>query len=175
MKKFFVDNSKQKISSANTSINSIKLPAIYKKINWNSLKKDNSSNLVVLDYGAGKYTEHIKDFLKFYSFKYFPFDPYNCTEEENQIAYTSPPSVIICSNVLNVIAEDDIISNIHSVIRKFGVPYFITIYEGDKSLCGESTKFGYQRNQTVDFYLYNQDEIIRKGVITKDIYKNYVL
>lgn len=174
MRKNFVDTSKQKFSSANTSINSVKLPAIYKKINWDSLKKDSGSNLV-LDYGAGRYTKHIRDFLITYGFKYIPFDPYNCTEEENQMAYTSSPSVIVCSNVLNVIAEDSIIDDIHSVIRKFGVPYFITVYEGDKSLCGRATKSGYQRNQVVEFYLYNQDEIIRKGVITKRKYKNYIL
>ena len=60
---------KQEFSSANTSINSTKLPAIYNKIDWKKVRNnwyethDEMSWPFVLDYGCGRYTEHINEFL----------------------------------------------------------------------------------------------------------------
>ena len=48
----------QTYTSANTSVNSKRLPAIYKKIDWYRIK-NYYGDLVVLDIGAGKYTQHI--------------------------------------------------------------------------------------------------------------------
>ena len=116
----------QKYTSKNTSVNKTKLPLVYSKIDWSKLKGKK-----VLDYGAGKYTDHIREFLKSYKIKYFPFDPYNCSDKENNAALHANVDVIICSNVLNVILEDEIIHNIHKFIRLGNKPYFITVWKGD--------------------------------------------
>ena len=166
-------NKGQKYSSKNTSINKDKLPAIYGKINWEAFKATKGGVLKILDYGAGKYTKHIKQFINSKGLDYFPFDPYNCSDEENESALLIHPDIIICSNVLNVVAEDVIINNIHSYIRAFEVPYFITVWDGNKSKIGGPTRYGYQRNLPTSAYLF-VDEIIRKEVITLDVYKGYI-
>ena len=60
----------QVITSKNTSINSSKLPAVYNKINWEELwvewvTQNNGLNPIgiILDYGCGRYTQHIQDFV----------------------------------------------------------------------------------------------------------------
>ena len=95
---------RQSYSSKNTSVNSKKLPAIYNKIKWNSF-----SGQTVLDIGAGKYTQHIKSFLSRWGIHYVPFDPYNCSAEDNLYASCVHPDVVICSNVFNVIKEKEVI------------------------------------------------------------------
>ena len=52
----------QTYTSANTSVNSKRLPAIYKKIDWYRIKLQ-YNKLVVLDIGAVKYTQHIKEYI----------------------------------------------------------------------------------------------------------------
>ena len=73
---------KQEFSSANTSINSTKLPAIYGKINWEKVRKkwyethEEVSWPFVLDYSCGRYTDHIKAFLASHSIGLIRHDPY---------------------------------------------------------------------------------------------------
>lgn len=59
-------------TSANTSINSEKLPRIFSKISdiWEEYS-------AVLDYGCGKYTDHIKGHCMQHNKCYLPVDPYN--------------------------------------------------------------------------------------------------
>ena len=73
----------QVITSKNTSINSSKLPAVYNKIDWDALmfqwyKEHNGLNPlgIVLDYGCGRYTQHIQDFVNSKGFYYIGYDPY---------------------------------------------------------------------------------------------------
>ena len=151
----------QEFTSAKTSINSKRLPAIYNKLNWNKLWRDsNSIPPIVLDVGAGKHIAH----------------PYNLPKATNSTSLRLKPAVVICSNVFNVIKEKEIHYKLHSLIRDKGCPFFITVYEGDKSLAGHPTmnNQSYQRNETIDFYLMRWDEIIYKKVITLPDYKKYV-
>ena len=162
----------QQYTSANTSVNSKHLPAIYKKIKWELFKGG-----VVVDIGAGKYTNHIKDFLKTWNIEYIPYDPYNLSAADN--LYTSSrfheATCVICSNVFNVIKEMEVIYDLHRLITSFKVPYFITVYEGDKSWIGRETKKGcWQRNETKDAYIINHKEILRGSVITREDYGFYV-
>ena len=162
----------QQYTSANTSVNSKRLPAIYKKINWNLF-----ANGVVLDIGAGKYTNHIKEFLKTWNIDYVPYDPYNLSAAENLYASCRfhEATCVICSNVFNVIKEMEVIYDLHRLITSFKVPYFITVYEGDKSWIGTETRKGcWQRNETKDAYIINHKEILRSSVITREDYGFYV-
>ena len=167
----------QEFTSAKTSINSKRLPAIYNKLDWAALWRDSKTiPPIVLDIGAGKHIAHIKEFVECQGFGYAPYDPYNLPKAINTTALSLKPSVVICSNVFNVIKEKEIHYELHSLIRGKDCPFFITIYEGDKSLAGHPTmnNQSYQRNETLDFYLMRWDEIVYKKVITLPDYKKYV-
>lgn len=167
----------QQFTSAKTSINSKRLPAIYNKLNWTKLWRDSISiPPIVLDIGAGKHIDHIKRFLEMQGFIYAPYDPYNLSDSINTHSLSLKPAVVVCSNVFNVIKEKEVHYQIHRLIRDKNCPFFITVYEGDKSLAGHPTmnNQSYQRNETIDFYLMRWDEIIYKKVITLPDYKKYV-
>ena len=167
----------QTYTSANTSVNSKRLPAIYKKIDWNKLKVVKCGDLVVLDIGAGKYTQHIKEYIESKGGEYIPYDPYNLSPADNLYASANfdRANVIICSNVFNVIKEEKVIYDLHNMIRSYRVPYFISVYEGDKSWIGHETKKGcWQRNETIDAYLITCREGIFNKVITNIAYVWYI-
>ena len=166
----------QTYTSANTSVNSKRLPAIYKKIDWYRIKLQ-YNKLVVLDIGAGKYTQHIKEYIESKGGEYIPYDPYNLSPADNLYAFANfhRATAIICSNVFNVIKEEKVIYDLHGMITKYNVPYFISVYEGDKSWIGHETKKGcWQRNEAIDAYLMNCREGIFNKVITNVDYASYV-
>lgn len=169
----------QHSTSANTSINSSKLPAIFRKINFLQLYCDyidhsqnhRHGNPTILDYGAGKYTKIIRDFCKNRGVKYVAYDKYNGSDSDWD---KCAPDLIICSNVLNVIDDEQVMKAVHDAIIKYKCPYLITVYEGSKNNLGRKTKNDcYQRNEPIKNYKY-LDEIIYKSVITKTQYKNYI-
>lgn len=171
-----INTSPQMYYSANTSINSKQLPAIYNRINWRKLRQDVNKPASVLDIGAGKHTSHILSFLSDKFFCYYPYDPYNLPKEVNKLALSITPSVIICSNVFNVIKEDSVIRELHEKIRSYNTPFFITVYEGDRSCIGTVTQGGhsFQRNTPTGEYLLRWDEIVYKKTITLPIYRQYL-
>ena len=65
----------QSFTSKETSINSVKLPAVYKRATF--------SAPVVLDYGCGKYTEHIRRVIP-EGVDYLPYDPFNQPDDVNR-------------------------------------------------------------------------------------------
>lgn len=140
---------KQLYSSANTSINSKNLPASTKYIAWNKY-----IGKCFLDYGGGKFN-NLRNYLKEnYNINLFIYDKFNRTQNENIEALSSSPSGIICNNVLNVIREQEIIDNILAEIASFNVIAYFSIYNGDKSGIGKTTKSDcYQRNQTTKEYI----------------------
>lgn len=160
---------KQQFTSAATSINSKKLPAVYGKIK--------SAPAVLLDYGCGRYTDHIRAALP--ETDYLPYDVYNQPQQVNaatvarldSLRSAAVPVDVVCSNVLNVIAEDDIIRDIAhqimTVIRSGGGTAYITVYEGNRS--GEGKQTGpdqYQRNAPLRDYLrFFPGAVIRSGMI----------
>ena len=159
----------QTYTSSATSINSTKLPAVYRKADL--------SAPYVLDYGCGKYTEHIRSALT--GKVYLPFDPYNQQDEVNCntmmtvcTASASDERVdVICSNVLNVIDEDDTIrfiaEQIERITDKTGGTAYITVYEGDRSGAGRQTgPDQYQRNEPLRNYLrFFRNATIKNGMI----------
>lgn len=165
----------QKYSSKNTSVNSVLLPAVYNKVNLSDLRKDCKKSFpIILDYGCGKNTDHVMDFCNHEFCLWRGYDPHNKSYAENIFALSSKPDIIVCSNVLNVIDEDDEILKIHILLRSFNKPYFITVYEGNKSGVGRKTKEDcWQRNQRLSKYKF-RDEITYKGVLTKPEYVKYI-
>lgn len=122
-------NIKQKYSSAATSINSKKVPVLFKKIKF----KPGTSNL---DYGAGKW-DTASQFLESLGVINYPYDPYNRTEEENNVALSKTDyDTATLSNVLNVISEREIrhqiLKDIKAHVKDGGIIY-ISVYEGDGS------------------------------------------
>lgn len=152
----------QRYTSAGTSINKNKLPAVFNKVVFN---KGSS----VLDYGCGRYIDHIRAKVIEQGCKYYPYDPYNLPSSklpEGEVTYG------VCSNVLNVIAEDNIMEDIiKTVCEKSEIAYF-TVYEGDKTGVGKATgKDSYQRNAKTIWYA----ELMQKmGYSNVMVYKNVI-
>lgn len=140
----------QKYTSADTSINVVNL--VYKKIPF-------EKGSVILDYGGGKYDTNT-EYMATKGVKVLVFDPYNRTKTHNtrimKRVESKPVDYIVCSNVLNVIAEDakvdEVVWDIARLARNKSKVIF-AIYEGDKSGKGKVTTKGYQRNQKTAYYL----------------------
>lgn len=164
----------QNFTSAATAVNGKtgKLPAIYKKINLNGL--------FILDIGCGAEIKHIRDYVTAKGGYWFGIDPFNqtATHNTNVLASWDVASVIyedknlvISSNVLNVIDNDDAIQDaVNCIVEKsaFGA-YAVTVYEGNGSGVGRQTGVDqWQRNAKLKEYLkyFPADAVIRKGVIT---------
>lgn len=161
----------QTLTSANTSINSTKLPAVYGKANLTAS--------LVMDYGCGRYTDHIRKHVNDLHKTYLPFDPYNQPEERNAVTaslvinamYARFPVDVICSNVLNVIDDEDTVRKVarqvEEIVTCSGGTGYVTVYEGDRSGTGRQTGADqYQRNETLRSYLrFFRNATIRNGMI----------
>lgn len=166
---------KQQFTSKNTSINTKRLPTIYSKLNLERLR-----DKTIFDYGSGKIetVRIIREKLEAYDIDYIPYDIYNLSPADNCYALErrKEADIYICSNVLNVIKEDEIVQRIIDEIIQLSntKPYFFKIYEGNKSGVGKQTKKDcWQRNQKTKDYLqhFNCSEtipIIYKGFITNE-------
>lgn len=149
---FDVDDTEQEYTSANTSINSSKLPAIFKLINL-------SPNTINLDFGGGRF-DNASEYLAAKDVTNLIYDPYNRSSEHNKnvldtIRKNNGADTATCSNVLNVIKEENarhtVIQNIYNLLKSNGVAYF-TVYEGTGKGNEGVTKSGYQLNRkTVDY------------------------
>ena len=138
----------QKFSSKDTSIN------VVNKIYKSGIIPGEG---VILDYGEGKYDSN-KEFMETLGFQLYVYDKYNRSEEHNREVMkkmsVNPPDYVVCSNVLNVIMEDDIIEGILRDISMYETRRtYIAIYEGDRSGKGRETSKGYQRNEKTSAYL----------------------
>lgn len=164
-------NMKQSVTSANTSINKNRMPAVYGKIQLVDGDR-------VLDYGCGRYTEHLYHHCKENLAGFFPFDPFNVPEWKNRLSREQlenrPATIGVMSNVLNVIDSDgairEAISDALSLISHRGKLY-ITVYEGDKSGVGKYTSAdSFQRNMKLKEYLpmlkgMGFDAVMERGTI----------
>lgn len=148
-------------SSAATSINKDRLPAVYGRFDF-------KPGTIVLDYGCGRYTDHIMQHLADQLCAgYFPYDPYNQPAAANAAALfnfeklaaeTDLPPVVVCSNVLNVIDAEDALQAVAEELLRFvqcyGARALVTVYEGDRSGRGRETgPDQWQRNEKLREYL----------------------
>lgn len=157
----------QEYDSANTSINSTKLPAIYNMVNF-------PKGAVVLDYGGGKFDNAVA-YLDSIGCKGYVYDPYNRSAEHNReviktIRANGGADITLCSNVLNVIKEPEARQNVLENIKKLTKPsgkVYITVYEGKGDGAEGPTKSGYQLNRKTAGYVDEVKEVFpeasRKG------------
>lgn len=151
-----LETAEQKISSANTSINSSKLPAIFNRVKF-------VPGELNLDFGGGKF-DNATEFLAQQGVESLVYDPYNRTSEHNaevlaRVRENGGADTITLSNVLNVIAEPEarlaVLRNCKRLLKSGGTLY-ITVYEGTGKGDERETKAGYQLNRKTDGYI---DEI----------------
>ena len=161
----------QQFTSSATSINSGKLPAVFRRATF--------SARLVMDYGCGKYTGHIDEHIRSQGKIYLPYDPYNQPDDVNRFSvtmvlyamHTRFPVDVVCSNVLNVIDDDEtvrrIARHIEDITSSTGGTGYVTVYEGDRSGSGRQTgKDQYQRNDPLRNYLkYFRNARLHHGMI----------
>ena len=144
-------------TSASTSINKTRLPAIYSRVSF-------PAGSVVLDYGCGKYTDLIRAYLAVDGCSYLPYDPYNQPAAVNERSklmfgiyqrFTERPLFAVCSNVLNVIDNEEALQTVAAELYDLAADaVYITVYEGDKSGTGRETgPDQWQRNERIRDYL----------------------
>lgn len=159
--------SDQTYTSADTSINSSKLPVIYKLVKF-------PGGSVVLDYGGGRFDNGI-EYLASQGCKGYVYDPYNRSSEYNKetldaIRANGGADIVLCSNVLNVIDTETgrllVLKSLRNYVKPIGHVY-ITVYEGSKSGQGTVTSKGYQLNRKTADYLHEISTVFpgvtRKG------------
>lgn len=137
---------KQRFTSADTSINSSKLPRGYR---FDGIP----AGAVVLDYGCGKHVEHLQRTATDRGWTWYGYDPYNRTDAENRPALdairTGAADYTICCNVLNVIDDDEAVDDvIRAAVSACKVAAVFTVYEGNRTGTGKQTgRDSWQRNE----------------------------
>ena len=157
----------QEFTSENTSINSSKLPAIFKMISL-------EPGTINIDYGGGRF-DNVADYLTQFDIINLVYDPYNRTKEHNSevirtVRKAGGADTATCSNVLNVIKEPEVrlnvLQNISKLVKPSGTVY-ITVYEGSGKGDEGPTKSGYQLNRKTADYLEEIQQVFpnaeRKG------------
>ena len=157
----------QEYDSAATSINSNKLPAIYKMVSFNP-------GDVIVDFGGGKFDNAV-EYIKDKGATLCVYDPYNRSAEHNKevlriLRENGGADAAVNSNVLNVIKEPEARKNVLENIARItkpGAPIYITVYEGKGNGQEGPTKSGYQLNRKTADYLEEIQEVFpdatRKG------------
>lgn len=177
---------KQTYTSAATSINAAKLPAVYSRVSDSAYQWADK----LLDYGCGRYVTHLINYVaqhsalpedEYYHYCWwYGYDRYNRPEAWNVETLTDfsesekpfMKRMVFCSNVLNVIDSAEVVAGIAGFLTACaisGAAVMVTVYEGDKSGVGRATKADcYQRNEKVVNYLkyFDKNFTIKKGVIT---------
>lgn len=161
----------QEYDSAATSINSTKLPAIYKLVKFEPGK-------VYLDFGGGKFDNGVY-FVKDKGATLLVYDPYNRSDEHNkqvlaELKENGGADAGLNSNVLNVIKEPEarlaVLKNLKRMVKPGGDIY-ITVYEGTGKGNEGPTKAGYQLNRKTADYMQEVQQIFpnatRKGKLIK--------
>ena len=162
-----IENPEQEFSSAATSINSTKLPAIYNMVNFRP-------GDVVVDFGGGKFDNAV-NYLKDKDVTLLVYDPYNRSAEHNKevlrlLKEHGGADAAVNSNVLNVIKEPEareaVLKNIKKITKR-GAPIYITVYEGRGDGAEGPTKSGYQLNRKTGDYMNEVGKVFsnvkRKG------------
>ena len=171
----------QKRSSKNTSINTTRLPAVYKRVSWSRYALL-PNEYHIIDIGCGKLTTQqlIKEYLLTHGlFRFYANDPNHESISashvmDHYLTDSKVRKVVVCSNVLNVIDDDTALSELIQklcdaiVVQLDDGTYrmnscYITVYEGDKSGIGRETKKDcWQRNEQLIFYLSRFNDYIKQ-------------
>ena len=162
-----LEHPEQEFDSAKTSINSNKLPAVYRMISF-------PAGSIGVDFGGGSFDNAV-EYISDLGATLLVYDPYNRSAEHNKqvikmLKDNGGADWAVNSNVLNVIKEPDarraVLKNI-SKITKPNAPIYITVYEGRGDRKEGPTKSGYQLNRKTQDYLEEIQEVFpdakRKG------------
>ena len=149
----------QEYDSAATSINSNKLPAIYRMVSFNE-------GDVVVDFGGEKFDNAV-EYIRDKGATLCVYDPYNRSAEHNKevlriLRENGGADAAVNSNVLNVIKEPEARKNVLENIARItkpGAPIYITVYEGKGNGQEGPTKSGYQLNRKTADYLEEIQEV----------------
>ena len=127
-----MEGNMQKYESAATSQNQV--PALITHLVENNII---NNDMVVLDYGCGKYDTAKKFVLWcFNKVQYLTYDPYNRSKEVNKAALAQKADIVILANVLNTIREPDARSQVLLSAQKQmkpGARLYISTYKAPKS------------------------------------------
>lgn len=146
----------QLYSSADTSINDKKLPAVFTKVR---LAGGWQSGTVNVDLGGGRFDNAV-DALAEQGVESLVFDPFNRAPDHNRrvaerVANGGADTATI-SNVLNVIQESEnrerLLLQAMDALKPGGTLY-VTVYEGNGTGVGAQTSKGWQENRKLRDYL----------------------
>ena len=160
----------QTFSSADTSINSSKLPKGYSKLkNMNVFEEGQ----VVVDIGGGRFDNAVED-LATQGVDLNVYDPFNRSPEHNASVAAKVSDggadVAVSNNVLNVIQEpeniDRVIAQASNSIKSGDKAYF-TVYVGDKTGVGKQTSKGWQNNKPTAEYVEQVEGIFGRGNVER--------
>lgn len=155
----------QEYTSAATSINCSKVPAVFKKIWW-------SANLINLDIGGGKF-DTATNYLDSLGVRNLIYDPYNRSEAHNKqilafLAEYGKVDSATLSNVLNVIKEPEVRRELLLFAQKHARKVFITVYAGNDSGISKASKTGcWQENRKLTDYVQEVKTVFKFAVLTK--------
>ena len=141
------------LTSAKTSINRNKVPALFKLVHNNNGWEFYQKNL---DIGGGKFDTATDWLWDNYQIRNHIYDPYNRNSNHNRSVMRVPSyDTVTIANVLNVIESDaHILDILHLANSKLGSwKIFISVYEGDRSGKFKIGKDSMQRNWKLDQYL----------------------
>lgn len=145
----------QKYTSANTSINSTKCPAVY------GMRKaiEIMTGKTVIDIGGGKYDIAIEK-AKGYNTIVSIYDKFNRTQEHNKKVLSKHYNIAVISNVLNVIKEEEERKNVLLLAKEKADVILITVYEGNGSGIGKETSIdSWQENRKTADYVREIERI----------------
>ena len=119
------DHREQEITSAVTSVNVTKLPALFKQVGWEQGTKN-------FDIGAGKYGGNVTSFLADRGIVNISFDPFNLPFDHNRQAVEcvrgGQADTATCTNDLNVLQGLQVrrllLCRVHYALKRGGIAYF---------------------------------------------------
>ena len=163
----------QAITSADTSINSSKLPAAFTQLNKEGAFKKGSVNI---DIGGGRFN-NADDLLQKSDATNLVYDPFNRTKTHNANVVDAVSGgnadTATINNVLNVIDGEanqlKVLNQAKDAVKKDG-EVFISVYQGVGDGVGKTTSKGFQQNKKTKDYLELVREVfpdaeLKKGII----------
>ena len=163
----------QKITSADTSINSSKPATAFTKLLKKDAFKKGSKNL---DIGGGRFDNVNKLLKEQAGATNVVYDPFNRTKAHNakvakKMAGGQSDTVTI-NNTLNVIEDTPnqirVLEQAKDAVKENGKVY-ISVYEGDRTGNGRPTSKGWQRNQKIEDYLETVQQVFPDARIENKI------
>lgn len=138
----------QNYTSASTSINIRKAPAVYGNVTAKGIMRGKR----VIDIGGGKFNTAV-DKAREYGASVEIYDPFNRTEMHNRRVLSKRYDVAVISNVLNVIDDHSARMNVVRLALYHAPIVLVTVYEGNGSGIGAQSGIdSWQENRRTTSY-----------------------